>query len=381
MADQGFPLRDDPLWVLSVRHVPGEDLTALKNFFLNGGETHKEEGERGDPLLTGGFLWALNLVPLSWRIFFFENWADSSMALDDRHRRIALRNLAWLSRKKALKEREALPARLSATWDGWLRIYLQSPAERKEYRPYVSFEGLENSIAPGKKGKGFFFSLALTELKMDGRGVSPLFGHPSYVVFRPMDSRFLDESYSAPYQHRQPVDSQAEGHGTDPPAAEGGKTLGICWTRTWPAGGGFCRFFRGAACTNIGMASWLARPAPRSSGIQRPGQGRAISGDHRARDPLDPDGNKDDDVLRIRSSSPGLSNGISATTRTTAWFIRDGRPVLAGRRVQGVENMGATVQIPWERVRRVSSVRQLGGDAVMSLPALPRYAGRAPGPK
>ena len=54
------------------------------------------------------FLSAVNCIPLSWRKFFFEGLGRLLYRIDDRHRRIARRNLALAFPEKGAQESEEL---------------------------------------------------------------------------------------------------------------------------------------------------------------------------------------------------------------------------------------------------------------------------------
>lgn len=217
-----------------------------------------EEAERGRSLLAGCFLWALNLIPLSWRIFFFEKLGRFLYALDDRHRRIALRNLALAFPEKGIKEREAI-ARSAFTNLGRVAAeftFTPRLSERNIGR-YVSFEGLENFHRAREKGKGVIFLTAHYGNWEWMAAAFPLFsGHPSYVVFRPMDSRFLDgvvQRLRTSTGNRSIPKQKAMGQILR--LLKGGKTVGILLDQNmaWQEGV-FVDFFGEEACTNTGMA-------------------------------------------------------------------------------------------------------------------------------
>ncbi|MGE5254411.1 MAG: lysophospholipid acyltransferase family protein, partial [Planctomycetaceae bacterium] len=154
----------------------------------------KEEAERGGSLLAGGFLWALNAVPLCWRVFFFKRLGRFLYALDDRHRRIALRNLALAFPEKGKEEREAI-ARSAFTNLGRVAAEFTFTPRlgEKNIRRYVFIEGVENFERARQKGKGVLFLTAhYGNWEWMAAAFPLLTGHPTYVVFRPLDSRFLD---------------------------------------------------------------------------------------------------------------------------------------------------------------------------------------------
>jgi KDO2-lipid IV(A) lauroyltransferase len=218
----------------------------------------KEEAERGGSLLAGGFLWALNAVPLRWRVFFFERLGRFLYALDDRHRRIALRNLALAFPEKGEKEREAI-ARSAFTNLGRVAAeFTFTPRLSGEnIRRYVFIEGAENFERARQKGKGVLFLTAhYGNWEWMAAAFPLLTGHPSYVVFRPLDSRFLDgvvQRLRTSTGNRSIPKQKAMGQILRLLKREEHVGILLDQNMAWQEGV-FVDFFGEAACTNTGMA-------------------------------------------------------------------------------------------------------------------------------
>jgi len=262
----------------------------------------KETKERSRSYPAGLFLSVINLIPLKWRISLFEGLSRLIYALDDRHRRIALRGLTLAFPEKGLKERDAIArgafrnlARVTAEFFSLPRL------NEKNFTRYITFEGLENFQNAYRKGKGIIF---LTAHFGNWEWMAALFPlqshHPLHVVVRPLDSGFLD---SLVEQVRTTTGNQAipkqKAMGQILRLLKRGEMVGILLDQNmaWQEGV-FVDFFGEKACTNTGMALLaLKTEAPLLPAFnirQRDGRYRVII---EPEVPLIRTGDKDRDVL------------------------------------------------------------------------------------
>jgi KDO2-lipid IV(A) lauroyltransferase len=277
-----------------------------------------EEKERGGSAGVGLFLWLANLFPLRWRVFFFEKIGALLYAVDGRHRRIAQRNLALAFPGKETAEREAIArqafrnlGRMAAEFPFLLRL------NGENFARYATYEGLEHFHRAREKGRGVLFLTAHFGNWEWMAGLFPLAsGHPCHVVFRPLDSPFLDRVVERL--------RTGTGNGTVPKQKamgqilrllKRGETVGILLDQNmaWQEGV-FVDFFGEPACTNTGMAL-LARKTgapvlPVFNFRQKDGRYRVII---EPEVPLVRTGNKELDVLK----------NTEAFTRVIERYIRD----------------------------------------------------------
>ena len=218
----------------------------------------KETKERSRSYLIGLFLSFINLIPLKWRIFFFEGFARLIYALDDRHRRIALRGLTLAFPEKDPKERDEI-ARSAFRNLGRLaaEFFLLPSLNEKNLAQYICFEGLENFYRAYEKGKGI---ICLTAHFGNWEWMAALFAllthHPLHVVVRPLDNGFLDRVVD---QLRRSTGNQTipkqKAMGQILRLLKAGEIVGILLDQNvaWQEGV-FVNFFGEKACTNTGMA-------------------------------------------------------------------------------------------------------------------------------
>ncbi|NWF55793.1 MAG: lysophospholipid acyltransferase family protein [Syntrophaceae bacterium] len=218
----------------------------------------EKEEKRAPSLWLELFLFGVNSIPLSWRIFFFEGLGRLLYLLDDRHRRIARRNLALAFPHKDNGEKEEIVqkafrhlARVAAEFSYTPRL------NERNIKGHVYFEGMENFYQAQKKGRGVIFLTAHFGNWEWMAAAFPLYSQsPCHVVFRPLDSPFLDKM----------VDRlrTSTGNGTIPKQRamghilrllKEGKTVGILLDQNmaWQEGV-FVDFFGVPACTNTGVA-------------------------------------------------------------------------------------------------------------------------------
>jgi len=206
----------------------------------------------------GIFLAAMNRIPLRWRIFFFERLARLLYVLDDRHRRIALRNLALAFPEKGEGEWKRIARSAFGNLGRAIAEFTYTPQLREgKLEPFIAFEGLENFSRAQRKGKGVLFLTAhFGNWEWMAAGFPLVSGHPCHVVVRPLDSRFLNdvvERVRTSTGNRTIPKQKAMGHILR--LLKEGKTVGILLDQNmaWQEGV-FVNFFGEQACTNTGMA-------------------------------------------------------------------------------------------------------------------------------
>ena len=218
----------------------------------------KETKERSRWYPAGFFLSVINRIPLKWRISLFEGLGQLIYSLDDRHRRIALRGLAVAFPKKDRKERDAIArsafrnlARVAA------EFFLIPFLNEKNFPRYISFEGLENFQRAYDKGKGVLFLTAhFGNWEWMAASFPLLTHHPCHVVFRPLDTRFLNDLVERlrTATGNQTIPKQ-KAMGQILRLLKRGEIVGILLDQNmaWQEGV-FVDFFGEKACTNTGMA-------------------------------------------------------------------------------------------------------------------------------
>lgn len=204
------------------------------------------------------FLRTVNLIPLGWRIRCFEWIAKIVFAMDGRHRRIAERNLTIAFPDWNPAERRAIAQR---TFKNLGRVGAEFPAivrfQEKNIHRYVCLEGVEHFHQAQQKGKGVLFLTAhFGNWEWMAASFPILAHHNGYVVFRPLDSRFLDGLVN---RLRTATGNQTipkeKSMGRILRLLKAGQTVGILLDQNmaWQEGV-FVNFFGELACTNIGMA-------------------------------------------------------------------------------------------------------------------------------
>ncbi len=204
------------------------------------------------------FLAALNWIPLRWRIFFFERVGRLLFLFDDRHRRIALRNLALAFPEMGTKERKEIARSAFGNMGRVAAEFTYTPRLKDgPLESYIYYEGRENFFRAHQKGKGILFLTAhFGNWEWMAAGFPLAIGQPSHVVFRPLDSRFLDGVVE---QVRTSTGNQAvpkqKAMGQILRLLRAGGVVGILLDQNmaWQEGV-FVDFFGEQACTNTGMA-------------------------------------------------------------------------------------------------------------------------------
>ncbi len=278
----------------------------------------KEETEGKQSRSAAIFLAAMNRIPLRWRIFIFERIALLLYALDDRHRRIALRNLALAFPEKAEEERKRI-ARSAFGNIGRVSAEFTFTPRLKEgiLESFIYYQGVENFSRAYRKGKGVLFLTAhFGNWEWMAAGFPLAIGQGCHVVFRPLDSRFLDgvvEQVRTSTGNRAVPKQKAMGQILR--LLRAGKAVGILLDQNmaWQEGV-FVDFFGEQACTNTGMALLAlktgAAVVPVFNLREKDGRYRVII---EPEVPLVRTGNKDSDVAQ----------NTQLFTRVIERYIRD----------------------------------------------------------
>jgi KDO2-lipid IV(A) lauroyltransferase len=258
---------------------------------------------RGPSRIAGLFLSIMNAVPLKWRIIFFDFVFRFLYFLDDRHRRIARRNLTIAFPEKDPNEIEKV-VRLAFRNLGRVaaEFFIISRLKKENLHQYLIYEGLENFFRAQEKGKGVLFLTAhFGNWEWMAAGFPLVSHHSCHVVFRPLDNRFLNDMVervrTATGNHTIPK-QRAMGYILR--LLKEGKTVGILLDQNmdWYEGV-FINFFGELACTNKGMALLALKTGtpvlPVFNIRQRDGRYRIII---EPEVPLFRTGNKDGDVTQ-----------------------------------------------------------------------------------
>jgi len=204
------------------------------------------------------FLAGINLIPLKWRIWLMERLGQMLYAIDGRHRRIALRNLAVAFRGKNGEELTAI-ARLSfGNLGRVLAEFSFIPLlPEKNIEQYILFAGAENFYRAYEKGKGILFLTAhFGNWEWMAASFPLIFHQPCHVIVRPLDSRFFGGLVERlrTWTGNRTVPKQKSMGRILRILKEGG-VIGVLLDQNvaWQEGV-FVDFFGELACTNAGMA-------------------------------------------------------------------------------------------------------------------------------
>jgi Kdo2-lipid IVA lauroyltransferase/acyltransferase len=264
------------------------------------------------------FLAGMNRIPLRWRIFFFERFARLLFILDGRHRRIALRNLALAFPEKRAEERKEI-ARSAFSNMGRVSAEFTYTPRLKEgpLDSFIYYEGGENVSRAHQKGRGIIFLTAhFGNWEWMAAGFPLAIGQNCHVVFRPLDSPFLDgvvEQVRTSTGNRAVPKQKAMGQILR--LLRAGKAVGILLDQNmaWQEGV-FVDFFGEKACTNTGMALLALKTGaavlPVFNVREKDGRYRVI---FEPEVPLVRTGNKDVDVVQ----------NTQLFTRVIERYIRD----------------------------------------------------------
>ncbi len=204
------------------------------------------------------FLAVINLIPLRARTGFFRLMGDFAYFLDERHRRIALRNLTLAFPERGEQARKKIARASFRHVATVLAEFSFIPKlNRQKIENYIWIEGLEHFRKAKEKKRGILFLTAhFGNWEWMAVSFPLLSGHPLAVVFRPIDSPFLDRLVGR-------VRSWTGNQGIPKQKAmarilrllKEGEAVGILLDQNvaWQEGV-FVKFFGEWACTNEGLA-------------------------------------------------------------------------------------------------------------------------------
>jgi len=214
--------------------------------------------EGGQSFVQGFLLSAFNWIPLKVRVWLLEGLSQWLFAIDGRHRRIAERNLALAFGEKTDKDRTQIArcafrnmARVMAEFSFTPRLNEENVSH------YVFLEGGENFHRAREKGKGVLFLAAhFGNWEWMAATFPILIRCPSYLIVRPLDSRFLDgivERLRTCTGNRTVPKQKSMGRILR--LLRQGEVVGVLLDQNvaWQEGV-FVNFFGELACTNAGLA-------------------------------------------------------------------------------------------------------------------------------
>ena len=214
--------------------------------------------KRNHSIAQGFLLGAINLIPLKVRIWILERLGELVYVLDERHRRIANRNLAIAFADKDPRERAKIARCAFRNLGRVLAEFSSIPRlNGKNTGRYIAMDGLENFHRAHAKGKGVLFLTAHFGNWEWMAATFPLMTRqPCHVVVRPLDNGFLDglverlRTWTG--NHTIP---KRKSMGRILRLLREGEVVGILLDQNmaWQEGV-FVSFFGEMACTNMGMA-------------------------------------------------------------------------------------------------------------------------------
>ncbi|MBI4496135.1 MAG: lysophospholipid acyltransferase family protein [Deltaproteobacteria bacterium] len=213
------------------------------------------------PFLPELFLWAANLIPLSWRIRALEGLALLIYALDLRHRIITRRNMALAFPDLEPGERSRMAREAFRHLGRVLAEFSFTPRLTGEnLGRYLTLEGRDHFQRAYERGRGVLFLTAHFGNWEWMAASFALLVRPCHVVVRPLDNQFLDALVDRlrTWTGNRTVPKQ-KAMGRILRLLREGQAVGILLDQNmaWQEGV-FVDFFGQPACTNTGLAR-LAR--------------------------------------------------------------------------------------------------------------------------
>ena len=222
-------------------------------------------GEKGvkDPGNTAGFwesffLVLVNLIPLGVRIWVLQRFGEIAYVLDERHRRIALRNLNIAFPERGEEERKKI-ARAAFRQLGTVLAELPFiiRLNRRNVKKFIWIEGAEHFHKAEERKRGILFLTAhFGNWEWMAASFPLLTDHPIAVVFRPIDNPFIGRVVERlrTCTGNQGISKQKAMARILRVLKEGG-VVGILLDQnvSWQEGV-FVKFFGEWACTNEGLA-------------------------------------------------------------------------------------------------------------------------------
>jgi Kdo2-lipid IVA lauroyltransferase/acyltransferase len=204
------------------------------------------------------FLTILNLIPLGARVWLFRRVAEIAYFLDERHRRIALRNLAIAFPERREKAREKIAKAAFRQLGTVLAEFPFIPKlNRRNVEKFIWIEGVEHFHKAKEKGRGILFLTAhFGNWEWMAASFPLLTGHSIAAVFRPIDNPFVGRLVE-----RLRTCTGNQGISKEKAMArilrvlKKGEAVGILLDQnvSWQEGV-FVKFFGEWACTNEGLA-------------------------------------------------------------------------------------------------------------------------------
>ena len=204
------------------------------------------------------FLTILNLIPLGARVWLFRRVAEIAYFLDERHRRIALRNLAIAFPERREKAREKIAKAAFRQLGTVLAEFPFIPKlNRLNVEKFIWIEGVEHFHKAKEKGRGILFLTAhFGNWEWMAASFPLLTGHSIAAVFRPIDNPFVGRLVERlrTCTGNQGI-SKEKAMGRILRVLKKGEAVGILLDQnvSWQEGV-FVKFFGEWACTNEGLA-------------------------------------------------------------------------------------------------------------------------------
>jgi KDO2-lipid IV(A) lauroyltransferase len=204
------------------------------------------------------FLTILNLIPLGARVWFFQRVGDIAYFLDERHRRIAMRNLAIAFPEQREKGRKKI-ARAAFRQLG--TVLAEFPfiirLNRSNVENFIWIEGVDHFHKAKERRRGILFLTAhFGNWEWMAASFPLLTGHSIAVVFRPIDNPFVGRVVERlrTWTGNQGISNQ-KAMARILRVLKKGEAVGILLDQnvSWQEGV-FVKYFGEWACTNEGLA-------------------------------------------------------------------------------------------------------------------------------
>ena len=217
----------------------------------------KSPAEHGNS--TGNLIFVfMNWVPLWARTWILQRLGEILYYVDERHRRIALRNLAIAFPGKSIEEKKHLALAVFRHLGRVLGEFSFIPRfNKKNIQDFVGIQGLEHYQTAQEQKRGIVFLTAhFGNWEWMAAAFPLVTGRPVHVIFRPLDNHFFDRTVERlrTWTGNQGVPKQ-KSMGRILRLLKSGQIVGILLDQNvaWQEGV-FVDFFGELACTNKGLA-------------------------------------------------------------------------------------------------------------------------------